>query len=231
MSWVPHVVLGLVFLAAVAIWYRVAVRRLYKPDQQGGLPRLPEDKPAPEQRGDAGHWPPSTEADVRAYVEDELRRTVSVSRPRLDIEFRGEAHPPFVPVSQLSKQLWWTISSPDMDESEILLARNYVLEARLKEQQFVVWFGGLGGFPIIGPREVMLPAVHIPFPWTLDLWPEDFPQRNVRGRVRDFHGPSSLTETPEQYSLGAVLSWMLEYETQHDAAYDPMVYPMSGCRY
>lgn len=183
---------------------------------------------------------PSAETELQEYVEREIKRAVSAVRPQCKIRFRGGDFPPLVPVSQ---PLWWTIESPDMDESELLIARSYLVEAHLEESRFVVWFGGLAGFVGDSPRDVMFPAVHIPFPWALDEWAQRSLLPGIEERLRDlrkvrpeivgaFFGSSlNRTKVPEEYSLGTVLRWMLEHEGNPAAPYDPIVYPMSGCRY
>jgi hypothetical protein len=170
-----------------------------------------------------------SESELRAYVEHELDRTLRADRPDLTVVFQGEAQP-LVPVSQ---PLWWSISSPKMDPSELLLGRHYLLEARLSERQFVIWFGGLCGFSGTTPRDVMLPAVHIPFPWAHDQWLLRSPFAWAKEVVRVFASKpsSSAVKPPDAYSLGEVLRFMLRHEATSSAVFDPVVFPMSGCRY
>jgi hypothetical protein len=94
-----------------------------------------------------------------------------------------------------------------MDRSQHLLGRNYVLEARLEQREFVVWFGALSGFnwPPEDPRASMFPAVHLQFP--------------------------SEADAPKYCGIGAVLLQMLEHEGKPEATWDPIIYPMNGARY
>ncbi len=109
--------------------------------------------------GPAGH-PFSSDEDLCHYVESELGRTIRADRPKLYVEFK----PPEYSGVADSHLLRWAISSPHMDRSEHLLDRHYLLEARLVEGEFVIWFGKLSGFPLGGgtTRDAILPAVHVP---------------------------------------------------------------------
>ena len=151
--------------------------------------------------GPAGH-PFSSDEDLCHYVESELGRTIRADRPELYVEFK----PPEYSGVADSHLLRWAISSPHMDRSEHLLDRHYLLEARLVEGEFVIWFGKLSGFPLGGgtTRDAILPAVHVPF---------------------------ARVDKRPAYGLGAVLLWMLEHEVEASAVWDPMVYPMNGARY
>lgn len=91
-----------------------------------------------------------------------------------------------------------------MDQTQHLISRHYLLEACYDERQFVIWFGSLTGFRGSSPRDVIRPAVHLIFPEGVG---------------------------PEEHTLGAVISWMLEHEDHASASWDPMVYPLSGGRY
>jgi len=148
--------------------------------------------------------------DLRQYVEAELDSSVRIDHPELQVIFgaqeRGVVHRPTSITA-----LCWSIESPRMDRSQHLLGRNYVLEARLSEGQFVIWFGSVHGFPLGGgmTRDVILPAVHVPF---------SLIDRGSR-------------PTKADYSLGGVLSWMLEHAECSPDPWDLVAYPMNGHRY
>ena len=146
--------------------------------------------------------PFSSRAELRRYVEAELKHTAIRDRPDLSIAFQNSRSllnpPPLHP-------LWWTIESTKMDQSKHLIGRHYLLEARYDEREFVIWFGALTGFRGSSPRDVIRPAVHL-----------IFPEQGVG---------------PADHSLGSVISWMLEHEDRANASWDPMVYPLSGGRY
>jgi hypothetical protein len=194
-------------------------------DDKSGIEEGPESMGQP--------WP--TDAALRAYVNRELDRA-KAEYPDLTVRFQGE---PFqiVPISQ---PLWWTIESPHMDKSQHLLGRHYLLEARFEESQFVIWFGGLSGFRGPHPRDVMFPAVHVPFPEEQREWLRNslfsWAKELVRRGVAEASPTSASAATPDgqmldALSLGAVLRWMLDHECEAAYAYDPMVYPMTGGRY
>jgi hypothetical protein len=144
-----------------------------------------------------------TEKDLREYVEAELDRTVRTAWPRLYVDFQKFKDHDL----PLTSPLWWSIRSTQMDRSQHLLGRNYVLEARLEQREFVVWFGALSGFswPPEDPRPSIFPAVHLQF-------------------------PSEANPRPH-CGIGAVLLRMLQHEANPDAPWDPIIYPMNGGRY
>jgi hypothetical protein len=144
----------------------------------------------------------SSKTELRRYVETELKHAGIRDRPDLSIAFQNPRcllDPPPV------QALWWTIESSKMDQTQHLISRHYLLEARYDERQFVIWFGTLTGFQGSSPRNVIRPAVHL-----------IFPEQGVG---------------PEEHGLGAVISWMLEHEDHANASWDPMVFPLSGGRY
>ena len=146
--------------------------------------------------------PFSSKTELRRYVEAELKHAGIRDRSGLSIAFQDPRCLLDPPPVQA---LWWTIESSKMDQTRHLISRHYLLEARYDERQFVIWFGTLTGFQGSSPRDVIRPAVHL-----------IFPERGV---------------SPEEHSLGAVISWMLEHEDHANASWDPMVFPLSGCRY
>ena len=139
---------------------------------------------------------------MRQYVETELKHSGIRDRPDLFVTFQDPGHLLHPPPAEI---LWWTIESSKMDQSQHLLGRHYLLEARYDERQFVIWFGTLNGFHGLSPRDVIRPAVHLTF--------------------------SELGGGAEEHSLGAVISWMLEHEYHAEASWDPMIFPLSGDRY
>lgn len=178
-------------------------------------------------------------AELRRYVEAELKHTGLRDRPELSIAFQN---PTCLVDAPPSHTLWWTIEASQMDRTEHLISRHYLLEARYNEREFVIWFGRLIGFKGSSPRDVIRPAVHLFFPDSSGI----SPLRTLRSKLTAvvnhlWAGPATArAATPngregavggEVHSLGAVVAWMLEHEDHASAAWDPMVYPLSGSRY
>jgi len=175
--------------------------------------------------------------ELRGYVEAELTHTGFRDRVNLSIAFQ-DARPLLDPPPL--HELWWTIQSSKMDRTQHLISRHYLLEARYDERQFVIWFGTHTGFIGPSPRDVIRPAVHLTFPnasfysppralrsklapVVKTIWAAFERAAKARGTYPD--------DCPEEHSLGAVLSWMLEHEDHANSSLDPMVYPLSGSRY
>ncbi len=175
--------------------------------------------------------------ELRRYVEAELKHRGL--RDRVDVSIAFQNPRPLLDPPPLH-ELWWTIESSKMDRSQHLISRHYLLEARYDERQFVIWFGALTGFIGPSPRDVIRPAVHLAFPDGAFYSPPRALRSKLTPVVNSFwaaiervakaHG-THQDDGPEEYSLGAVLSWMLEHEDHANTSWDPMVYPLSGGRY
>ena len=156
----------------------------------------------------------STEVELRDYVEHELARFVARDPRGLRSEFRSplrQAHPS-------AKGLWWSVELCRFEPSELLLDRYYLLEAYVQQEEFVIWFGAFEGFPRFTVRDVMLPAIHVPFRML---------RRDSSGVL--VRGPTS--EGTSEYSLCEVLMWMHEHQYEPSAPWDSVAYPMSVSRY
>jgi hypothetical protein len=128
-------------------------------------------------------------------------------RPELGVDFGAREFSVIPRVAPLC----WLIEQPRHAPGARLRDRHYLLEARLAQGEFVIWFGGMHGVASAGAstRDVMLPAVHVPF-----------------SLVDRDAGPTGAT-----YSLGAVLWWMLNHSQRAAGEHDPLVYPMNGHLY
>jgi hypothetical protein len=178
-------------------------------------------------------------AELRRYVEAELKHTGLRDRPELSIAFQN---PRYLVDAPPAHPLWWTIESARMDRTGHLISRHYLLEARYNEREFVIWFGTLIGFKGSSPRNVIRPAVHLISPDSSSIAPPRTLRSKLTAVVNNLWASpaTARSATPngregavgcEMHSLGAVISWMLEHEDHASAAWDPMVYPLSGSRY
>ena len=97
-----------------------------------------------------------SEAAVRNYVEAQVERSIRAKRPELQVTFMDtlEPHPtgPF-------EGLCWRIALP---QSQGTWPRDYLLEARLGDREFLIWFGysSAGAW---ATHHIMRPAVHVRF--------------------------------------------------------------------
>src|SRR5262245_61755160 len=153
--------------------------------------------------------PPSARENgaLKDYVERQLMRFIAHDPKGLRFEYRSRRPHASAP----THELWWTVESAHFEPSELLLDRHYLLEARVAEQQFVIWFGTFGGFPGPTVRDVIQPAIHVPF-------------SSVGGDRTDGR-PAS------RYSLCDVLLWMHQHQYSPGGSWDSVAYPMSGSRY
>ena len=124
-----------------------------------------------------------SEAAVRNYVEAQLEGSIRAKRPELQVTFTGECD------SLLSgpKGLCWKIILP---RSPGLWPSDYMVEARLEEREFLIWFG-YSSAGALATHHVMRPAVHVRFQ-DLGFAAQEFPEE-----VRDF------------FTLGQVLEEMV----------------------
>ncbi len=134
-----------------------------------------------------------SEAAVRQYAEDELRRSIRARHPELEVKFMDEIRSG--DMSEFDpKGVWWRITPPQGD-----LPKWYTLQARVDEGEFLIWYG----YSTHGPletKEIMRSAVHVRFRDLL-FASQEFPE-----------------VYREQFTLGAVLEWMLRA---------PDAYPMN----
>jgi hypothetical protein len=162
---------------------------------------------------------------IRRYVQAELAAVADEWR-ELYVTYRQE-NEMGLPVSS---RLWWTIRSTRPDPSGLLLNPHYLLEARRRDGEFVIWFGALGGFiwESADPRPRMFPSVHVPFPSEQKVLDLPMPTRRVPA---------------EPCSLGSVLGLMLRRRAEafsdwdpdgrydHSDGFDRVAYPMNCWRY
>ena len=108
-----------------------------------------------------------SEAQVRHYVEAELQSSIRAKRPELKVTFTGECD------TTLSggKGLCWKIILPQSPNS---WPSDYMLEARLEEREFLVWFG-YSSAGALATHHIMRPAVHVRFQ-DLGFAAQEFPE-------------------------------------------------------
>ncbi|MFB3069895.1 MAG: hypothetical protein ACE1ZF_04305 [Gemmatimonadales bacterium] len=133
-----------------------------------------------------------TQAEIREYVERELDRTSRANHP--DMEVVAGSRWTEASTARGQRQLLWTIMDP-ADR-----ARDYVVEARVKEGELLIWFGysSAGG---LSTHHLMRLAVH------LSMQELGFATDQYRA---------------EAFSLGAVLERMLQSREQHAVTCFPM---------
>jgi hypothetical protein len=125
-----------------------------------------------------------SEAAVRQYAEDELRRSIRATHPELEVKFMDEIRSGDMSEFDLPG-IWWRITPPRGE-----WPKWYTLQARVDEGEFLIWYG----YSTHGPsdtKEIMRSAVHVRFRDLL-FASQEFPE-----------------VYRERFTLGAVLEWML----------------------
>ena len=109
-----------------------------------------------------------SEAAVGSYVETQFERTIRARRPELQLALMDEvdrqrAGP---------KRICWRINLP---QSEGSWPSDYMVEARIDEGEFLIWFG-YSSSGAWATHQIMRPAVHVRFQ-DLGFAAREFPEQ------------------------------------------------------
>jgi hypothetical protein len=124
-----------------------------------------------------------SETAVRNYVAAQLEHTIRAKRPELQVTFTESVDRP----RRGPRRIYWRITLP---QSEGSWPSDYLVEARLDESEFVIWFG-YSSAGTLATHHMMRPAVHVRFE-DLGFAAREFPE-DLRG----------------EFTLGEVLEGML----------------------